>query len=594
MPTSELSDALNPNAAHSRPRTYSDFQTTISPPVVQHQAAFVPHRSELEYAIFEPPPPPPPIPVPPKPTRLDAGQIVQELLRAHAAAKEAHDAECRRRSAWEKQIEDRIQRREAELEAQLAEVKQEVTRLTAYIASMPPLPLPPRMESPLLIEELPSSSPAAIHEDMSMSDASVESPMIIEPRTPDLVGEPQTVNPVAPVHSPSTSVSPRISVPSTPISPPSVSSSRKRPTPARSDDDGDESSDTVDSRSSAGKRPLKRVNRHDTRCYTIQAAMRRHMYRVMAISHESDLPTSWFEGLDLGENEPIRFVWEKTTKKSAHNAMMKARVVNDLLANRRLYKRVPDADFTKKILEATFDQAYTTFRQKYKVQMDATAAVILKAREEHKAMKARRSGRKKLKLGHRVDSRQNNEAFKHATFDGALQMECMSSEESGDEATNKSAAKDKTLYVRGMPWRSTRLLRFFSILDEDDLLDKSAKPKRGVGRHDRNEGPPKDGFSMPPKGVSSWMISRRWLHDMQLSHPELLDLVKDLMTDPPGFDWTQFDALGYESDDELDPVSSAIRSQRLGFPSTSLPSTHALPPSSSTSYSLQDALAPVS
>jgi len=192
------------------------------------------------------------------------------------------------------------------------------------------------------------------------------------------------------------------------------------------------------------------------------------------------------------------------------------------------------------------------------------------------------------KLNNRLEAREITEAFAHATFDGAMQMECMSSEHSDGESS-AAAPKDKVLLVRGMPWRSTRLLRFYGILDEDDKLDKSLKPKRGLGRKDRNEGPPKAGFCMPPKGVSKWMISQRWLRDMQLSHPDLLELLKDIVVEPAGFDWARFDSLGYESDDELDAVSSALRSQRLVYPSTSHPSTEGS--TNSTSYSLQHALA---
>jgi hypothetical protein len=192
------------------------------------------------------------------------------------------------------------------------------------------------------------------------------------------------------------------------------------------------------------------------------------------------------------------------------------------------------------------------------------------------------------KLGIRVDARKKIEAFAHATFDGAMQAECMSSEESCDESPSTTAAigvKEKTFIVRGIPWRSTRLLKFFSSLDEDDKMDKGLRPKRGSARKNRDDGPPKDGFHIPPKGVATWMVSRRWLHDMQLSHPDLLDLIKDLILDPPGFDWSKFDAMGYESDDELDPMGSVLR--LVHPPYSSLPSHEG---ASTTSYSLQHAL----
>lgn len=186
------------------------------------------------------------------------------------------------------------------------------------------------------------------------------------------------------------------------------------------------------------------------------------------------------------------------------------------------------------------------------------------------------------------------DAFSHPTFDGALHLECMSSEESSDETSKagSSTPKDKKLVVRGIPWRSTRLLRFYGVLDEDDKLDKSLRPKRGSGRKERTEGPPKVGAFLPPTGVANWMISRRWLRDMQAVHPDTLELLEGIVMDPPGFNWNQFDALGYESEDEMDSVSTVLRSQRLVYPPID---THPTVPASANpaSSSLQYALAPL-
>ena len=124
--------------------------------------------------------------------------------------------------------------------------------------------------------------------------------------------------------------------------------------------------------------------------------MRKHIYRVMRIELDEDLPPSYLEGLPLNEDEPVRFVWEKTTKQSQHNLQMKTRVIADLKANRRLYKHVPNDDFKKATLESTFDQAYGTLRQKYRIQQDSSVAQSQKLREEKKAMRARRNARKRL------------------------------------------------------------------------------------------------------------------------------------------------------------------------------------------------------
>jgi hypothetical protein len=123
-------------------------------------------------------------------------------------------------------------------------------------------------------------------------------------------------------------------------------------------------------------------------------------------------------------------------------------------------------------------------------------------------------------------------------------MECMSSEESASE---DETGRSTTIYrIRGLPWRSIRLRNFYTTLDEGDQADKNFRPKRGVGRRERCLGPPKDGFFMPPKGVATWMISRRWLNLLQMTNPELVELLKDLVVDPPGFDWSRVFGLGME------------------------------------------------
>lgn len=142
-------------------------------------------------------------------------------------------------------------------------------------------------------------------------------------------------------------------------------------------------------------------------------------------------------------------------------------------------------------------------------------------------------------------------AFEHTTFDGALQLECMSSEESDFELDDGSPNSRRSgfLRTRGYAWRSSRLKKFYDTLDEEEKTDKSTRPKRGVGKKERFTGPPKDGFYTPPKGISTWMISRRWIDETTLKHPDLPDLLKKLVDDPPGFDWDHFDALGDETDD---------------------------------------------
>jgi len=144
-------------------------------------------------------------------------------------------------------------------------------------------------------------------------------------------------------------------------------------------------------------------------------------------------------------------------------------------------------------------------------------------------------------------------------------MECMSSEESASEDEASSSSRSINVYrIRGLPWRSTRLRNFYCTLDEGDQADKTLRPKRGLGRRERCLGPPKDGFFMPPKGVATWMISRRWLDLLQTTNPELVELLKDLVVDPPGFDWSHFLGLGAE-DSEDESGGEADGSGQGGF-----------------------------
>ena len=117
---------------------------------------------------------------------------------------------------------------------------------------------------------------------------------------------------------------------------------------------------------------------------------------MMNIESDRKLPDSHIEGNPLGPTEPIRFVWDKTTKQSVHNARMKARVLEDILEKRRTYKHVPQKEFSKKSVEAAFEQRYVTLRQKFRAQRDALAAENNKKREDHKARRARHLSRRKI------------------------------------------------------------------------------------------------------------------------------------------------------------------------------------------------------
>lgn len=124
--------------------------------------------------------------------------------------------------------------------------------------------------------------------------------------------------------------------------------------------------------------------------------MRNHVRRMMKIESETRLPDSHIEGNPLGLTEPVRFVWDKTTKQSVHNARMRDRILEDIIAKRRIYKHVPRKEFSKKSVETAFEQRYVTLRQKFRVQRDDLTAENAKKREDHKARKARHLSRRKI------------------------------------------------------------------------------------------------------------------------------------------------------------------------------------------------------
>lgn len=168
-------------------------------------------------------------------------------------------------------------------------------------------------------------------------------------------------------------------------------------------------------------------------------------------------------------------------------------------------------------------------------------------------------------------------AFEHVTFDGALQLDCMSSEESDFEIDPVSSQRSAILRSQGYAWRSTRLLRFFSALDEEEKVDISTKPKRGVGRKERRVGPLREEFCLPPQGIASWMISRRWYKASLNIHPDLPEKMSKLVVDPLGFNWTHFHDLGEESadsEDENEAVQQPMQTFNPDSHSMNIPVPH--------------------
>ncbi len=148
----------------------------------------------------------------------------------------------------------------------------------------------------------------------------------------------------------------------------------------------------------------------------------------------------------------------------------------------------------------------------------------------------------------------------------------MSSEESCDEYVEEGYPtgerhRVQIFNIRGPMWRSSRLLRFYAILDAEDAAEQeqmqllnsgigssstAIKPRKLPSRKERRLGPPKDGFIMPPRGVASWMVSRRWIRENCVARPDFEGLLGELVqeSDGPAFDWEALDLLGGESEVE--------------------------------------------
>jgi len=134
--------------------------------------------------------------------------------------------------------------------------------------------------------------------------------------------------------------------------------------------------------------------------------MRTHILQMMGLESDKELPDSYVESETPNPStdpsnpahRPIRFIWNKTTKQSLHNALMKKLVISDLKDHRRsaTYKHVAASEFTKKLMDAAFEQCFVTLRQKFKTQRDDNVALKAKAREEGKARKARHLSRRRI------------------------------------------------------------------------------------------------------------------------------------------------------------------------------------------------------
>lgn len=226
-----------------------------------------------------------------------------------AATKEANELERKRRLAWEQEQEAKHTQREAEMERQIVDMRQEIASLKAYVAVLPSL-LKSTMSGPSAFHQIgaapattepPSAqllSPVSQRPDSSAHVSgfvqhSVHplSPISQPPsRAQPLFVEGSSTRPLVVEHdsefiqdgrdtvaesSPSVFSSPRFR----PTQPPSrgteapstIPRRRRRDSPEQEADGDDEGSD-AESSDGHPERPLKRTNHRDTRILTVQVS----------------------------------------------------------------------------------------------------------------------------------------------------------------------------------------------------------------------------------------------------------------------------------------------------------------------------------
>ena len=398
--SSELSDALNPyyfqdaHLAQTNTSPNFDQHTTIpvsSPSIVpqHHRPILQPHRSELEDAIN-------PAALSPsvsaraaslrpcvcslfpltclfilstiihstKQIPGDALQLLKGLIQSIASYKAAVEQEKKRRLAWEQEQETKQIHRQAELEKRVADLQRELDALKAE-------------------RNLPnSSSPAQISDD----NAALESSSSVVPVESVVLFDPRASGPELPEFVEGSSSSALPTSESQPSSGSPISPSRNA------------SPKLLNIRSvraqtiqvSVGSRRVSKNFNNEPP----QAAMRNHILTCMGLESDRELPPSHKDEYLFRPTDQVRFVWDKTTKKSQHNASMKSRIINDIIANKELYPLVPVKDFTITKLDSVFEQSFMTFRQKYAAQRGNKS--YGQDRAENKARKARRLSRKKI------------------------------------------------------------------------------------------------------------------------------------------------------------------------------------------------------
>ncbi|KAG9101022.1 hypothetical protein FRC06_003449 [Ceratobasidium sp. 370] len=409
-------------------------------------------------------------------------KAIAELLRAVHRQHEQQDAENKRRHQWEADTLNKQALHQQSVDIRLAAMQQQIDSLRGYPAQPYAHPHPHQPQAPAYAPGIP---PPPAPAPMYFAPQSQQAPQPQPQQQQQPQPQPFAVTPPAQQSTPNSARQPR-------------SFKRLKQYQPNESETDDQSMMSIGVNMGGQMMPAlpepsmppmdeERVHalaRKKNPVGSIPSAMRAHILRLMNLNPHEALPPSHVEDQAAPEGV-IRFVWEKTPKSSPHNGRMKQIVIEDLQRSRHLYPLVPTADFAAPLLDACFDQAFTTLRGKWRIQCGEPG---LESKVEAKAKRTRRHNRKKSKLNHRIAARQTMPQFAHSTFDPALVPEVMSSESSEDDTDGK-----KDFQTRGFSWRSQRAHHFYQCLDEDETNGRDRALRRGGARRERRDA--KAGFA---------------------------------------------------------------------------------------------------
>lgn len=234
-----------------------------------------------------------PVVVRPKQPASGSVQVVQELFRIVVATRDSQEIERKRRLAWEQEQEAKYTQRQAEMERQMLELRQEISKLRSASTNPPPssgLLTPQYSNSPALAVQRPQlaspvspvSQPSSYTHPMFVQGSSTQ-PMhshathfdepnyntqqqTFEEPTPAIEPPPSSVTPAP---SPHFSFVHSSQMHETSASP---ANRRKRASSQLSSDEED-NGDSSDSSVSTHGRPAKRRSGHDKRCLTVHVRL---------------------------------------------------------------------------------------------------------------------------------------------------------------------------------------------------------------------------------------------------------------------------------------------------------------------------------